>query len=532
MKKKASILLFLLILICFSSSIVIGDDYVIAPAIPDKYLKSDGSITTWSGTVISGADANRAAVYTRSPYQIAKWLLPDGSIASALPFSGGGGVETDTNCDQSQYYTIGKLCQDTDNAKLYKGTGTAIEEIASGTGDISQSGSPANHYWAYFTADKTITGVAITASKPVCSDANGNPAVCAGTEGVWQVAGSYLTSANIAATITNGDTTHAPDGNSVYDALALKQDYSAVLAALAGIAITVDGNNVTFPGGVITTAANGSRIVGTLDNTTTLTFLTAGTYGWYFDNGVPYFNINGTGNKSMYEGGSFGGLIFGDSSPDAAGEIGYDGDLKWYDTALRVAVAVDKTQTLTNKTFDANGTGNVLKGYSYIQIPGSAYKLYGSSVTAPSTTATAWLYNLPKFSNSADKANNYVDFMFAVPPDIDTAVDLTATLSIQLGGADTGDHAYILSMCNPAASAAAACTPGTPISLSYSADDTGADGDIEYTAETTLTDWKSNVTAGRMIRVRIERDGDDGTNDASTVDSYPLMLSIKYGYTN
>lgn len=53
------------------------------------------------------------------------------------------------------------------------------------------------------------------------------------------------------------------------------------------------------------------------------------------------------------EGIATGGLIFGDSSPDAAGEIGYDGDLKFYDTAVRTVVATDKTQTLTNKSITA-----------------------------------------------------------------------------------------------------------------------------------------------------------------------------------
>ena len=147
----------------------------------------------------------------------------------------------------------------------------------------------------YFTADKTITGVAITASKPVCSDANGNPAVCAGTEGVWQAAGSYLTSANIAATITNGDTIHAPDGNSVYDALALKQDYSAVLAALAGISITVDGNNITVPGALITTAADGSRKLAVLANTVAV-YPTATSFEQYPDSDN-YWKLNENGTE-------------------------------------------------------------------------------------------------------------------------------------------------------------------------------------------------------------------------------------------
>ena len=200
-------------------------------------------------------------------------------------------------------------------------------------------------------------------------------------------------------------------------------------------------------------------------------------------------------------------------------------------SALKVDDAAS-AQTFTNKTLDANGTNNTLKQYSYIQIVGSAFKIRGAGVTAPSSTQTDWNYGLPKFVNSTDEATNWIDFVFQVPDDLDSAVDLTAKLTFYLGGADTADHDYVLSMCGPAASAAAACTPSDAINLGYTADGSGADGDVEQTAETTLTSWKTNAVAGRMWRIRLARDGDDGTNDASTVDSYPLVLTIKYGSTN
>jgi hypothetical protein len=44
--------------------------------------------------------------------------------------SGSAGILTDSNCDQAKYYSIGTLCQDTDDGKLYKGTGSGVEEIA------------------------------------------------------------------------------------------------------------------------------------------------------------------------------------------------------------------------------------------------------------------------------------------------------------------------------------------------------------------------------------------------------------------
>jgi hypothetical protein len=190
------------------------------------------------------------------------------------------------------------------------------------------------------------------------------------------------------------------------------------------------------------------------------------------------------------------------------------------------------TSSFTNKTLDANATGNVLKQYSYIQLTGQGFKLRGAGVTAPSTTQTDFNYGLPKFSNSTDEATNWIDFVIQVPPDIDTAVDLTATLQFLLGGADTADHDYVVSMISIAASAAADGTPSNAVNLAYTADGSGANGDYETTTETTLTDWKSNVTAGRLWKIRLARDGDDGTNDASTVDSYPLVLIIKYGSTN
>lgn len=56
---------------------------------------------------------------------------------------------------------------------------------------VSISGTPTQYNWAEWTNATTIKGTAVTASKPVCTDANGSPTACAGTEGVWQAAGSY-----------------------------------------------------------------------------------------------------------------------------------------------------------------------------------------------------------------------------------------------------------------------------------------------------------------------------------------------------
>ncbi len=60
-------------------------------------------------------------------------FLPGTIRADTAVIGGGNGVQTDTNCNQANYFPIGVLCQDTDDGKLYKGTGAAVEEITSGT---------------------------------------------------------------------------------------------------------------------------------------------------------------------------------------------------------------------------------------------------------------------------------------------------------------------------------------------------------------------------------------------------------------
>ncbi len=51
------------------------------------------------------------------------------------------GVNTAADCNVASYYPIGVLCQDTDDGKLYKGTGSAVEEItAGGSGTVTKVG--------------------------------------------------------------------------------------------------------------------------------------------------------------------------------------------------------------------------------------------------------------------------------------------------------------------------------------------------------------------------------------------------------
>jgi hypothetical protein len=155
----------------------------------------------------------------------------------------------------------------------------------------------------------------------------------------------------------------------------------------------------------------------------------------------------------------------------------------------------------------------------------------GAGVTGPDTTATNETYGQFTFANATDVATNYVEYRVKVPSDIDTAVDLVAWFDFVLGGADTADHDYLISMHSVAASGDYTGTPANGINLSYTADGSGASGDVETAGGNTLTDWKSNVTASSTWVIRVARDGDDVTNDDSAVDSYSSCLTIRYGFT-
>jgi len=78
---------------------------------------------------------------------IALLILTIPILANGSGVTGGGfgsGIQIDSNCNQSQYFPIGKLCQDTGTGKLYKGIGLSISEIAAGTGTGDFSGPSAS----------------------------------------------------------------------------------------------------------------------------------------------------------------------------------------------------------------------------------------------------------------------------------------------------------------------------------------------------------------------------------------------------
>jgi hypothetical protein len=193
------------------------------------------------------------------------------------------------------------------------------------------------------------------------------------------------------------------------------------------------------------------------------------------------------------------------------------------------AVGTITTSAALVGSLDGATAGTTLKFKSFIYLKGPDLVQNGGML--PNTNdVTLNTFGKVRFSNSADQASNYAEYHIQVPDDIDTAVDLRARVVFRMTAADTGTQRYVLSMDDVANSAAYAGTVGDAVNLDFSADASGASGDAQSVGFTTLTGWRSAMTAGRHWVIRIARDGNDAT-DASTVDSDLSVIVIEYGAT-
>lgn len=140
---------------------------------------------------------------------------------------------------------------------------------------------------------------------------------------------------------------------------------------------------------------------------------------------------------------------------------------------------------------------------------------------------TARTFMRPRFSAAGATNANFATFSCLVPADLNTSVDLTATLKVSLVAGDTAASTYTVGMASVANSASSSPTAANYITLTVPADGSGSAGDVEGVNTVTLTGWRSNMTAGQWLFIQLQRDG----SDASATDEDLLALEITYTST-
>lgn len=181
-------------------------------------------------------------------------------------------------------------------------------------------------------------------------------------------------------------------------------------------------------------------------------------------------------------------------------------------------VNLSATQTLTGKTFDASGTGNVLKFTSYQDFVFPA-RVDGVGATISTNNYTSSQWGLASYSGTATDTNaNYAIFRVGtVPYDLDTSVAMVLKgLSIRVSGTDTTAAEFSIGLYSPASSSIYLPTDFTGFSTFIDFDSgtltSPVANDIFYLSDVTLTGWAAALTPGRPLLIAIARRNDANAN--------------------
>lgn len=140
---------------------------------------------------------------------------------------------------------------------------------------------------------------------------------------------------------------------------------------------------------------------------------------------------------------------------------------------------------------------------------------------------TARTFMRPRFSAAGATNANFATFSCLVPSDLNTSVDLTATIKVSLVAGDTSASTYTVGMASVANSASSSPTAANYVTLTVPADGSGAAGDVEGVNGVTLNGWRSAMTAGQWLFIQLQRDGSDASATAEDL----LALEITYTST-
>jgi len=183
------------------------------------------------------------------------------------------------------------------------------------------------------------------------------------------------------------------------------------------------------------------------------------------------------------------------------------------------------TNTLTQKTFDVAGAGNVLKQTKWADFV-FPHLCDGTGAVISTNDCTSRSWGHATFSGSQETNANWIEYQWAVPADLDASVDLIATLKVVSGGTDADGLEFRLSMQDVADSADASSTAFVNAIQMQLTPSSPAANDVFTIGPTTLTGWKSALTVGDLLIIRLARY--NNSNDDAYTDR---ILRISYGST-
>lgn len=421
-----------------------------------------------------------------------------------------------------------------------------------------------NHDSTYFQVDLGFVKGTMTDGKYCTYTASGTVLNCnsdggtgaMATDTIWAAAGdlAYGTANDTGGILSIGTAYQVLHTNSGATAPA----WTSTLGA-SGTKLTAGYFTTLYADVFSTTADDGDRVLLLPNNASRSPG--AGEYSIYMDNGVPTFSVNGveqpvkawpsgtsaiiwndgSGNPSttainqtayyVYRAGSdgavawgalaqehlpatltYGGIILGDSTPDAAGEIGYDSNqLSIHDgTASRSLLQVAST-TITKS--------------EYMPI---RYAEDDDSVTAPAAVAEIGTTTAVARSFAED-ADNGVVFWWQIPLDYSAGIKFRVYFATDTNASADETAVFNLKGCAVGSSGALACTEGTGQEsiLELTTD--------EDTGELLISGWSAAITidgtptAGKMAKLLLIRDVTGGaTEDDMAGHALVTGIEVKY----
>jgi hypothetical protein len=143
-------------------------------------------------------------------------------------------------------------------------------------------------------------------------------------------------------------------------------------------------------------------------------------------------------------------------------------------------------------------------------------------------SATSTLRNLAWFDGTVSSGpTNGCGWLWRVPDSISTTVSpIVQDFTDWLGAADTSQRAYVMAAGALATSSERPAAYTLSTAITVGGDASGAQYDSETAADTTLSSWNGNLTAGQWYVIYVGRGGN--VSDTSSIASWCCKFTIKW----